>query len=269
WILLSYNERPSDGVHPFAIKTCVSRDNGRAWSAPALVYEAGTDARTGCWEPAAIQLPSGEIQLFFANEFPYKKSNEQEISMTRSFDNGATWSAPIAVSFRPGHRDGMPSPLALRDGKGIVVAIEDNGLVRGPFKPTIVYSSLEDNWNLPTADGDSPRRWGALDPPLPPAWHAAAPCVRQMPSGETVLSFQIDRDASGAKHELYMAVCVGDCEAKHFGGMTYPFPLPPEQTGRWNSLFVKDDKTITAVSGTRINGQGGIWAIDGRIVRGS
>jgi len=268
WILLSYNERPNDGVHPYAIKTCLSRDNGRAWSAPALVYEAGAEPRSGCWEPAAIQLPTGEIQIFFANEFPRPGSKQQEISMMRSLDNAATWSAPIAVSFRPGHRDGMPAPLLLRDGKGIVIAIEDNGLVRGPFKPSIVWTSLADNWDLPAADGASPRRWGALDPPLPADWHAAAPYIRQMPSGETVLSFQIDHDAKGAKHELFMAVCVGDPEAKRFGGMTYPFDLPSEQAGQWNSLFVKDDKTVTAVSGTRLNGQGGIWAIDGCLVRG-
>src|SRR5690242_21276392 len=45
----------------------------------------------------------------FRSEAPYTKSNEQEISLLRSFDHGLTWSRPTQVSFRQGKRDGMRS----------------------------------------------------------------------------------------------------------------------------------------------------------------
>ena len=178
WILLSYNERPRDGKNHFAIRTRVSKDAGKTWTAHSLVYEADTRWENGCWEPAQIQLPSGQIQLYFANENPYRQSNEQEISMARSEDNGLMWSEPTTVSFRAHHRDGMPVPLILNNDKGIVVAIEDNALHR-KFRPAIVWTSMKDNWNQPGADGPSPRRWWALARSLPPDVNAAAPYIRQ------------------------------------------------------------------------------------------
>lgn len=255
WVLLMYNERPRDGVHRFSIHLSVSRDGGRTWKPHSLAYEADTVSKNGCWEPAAIQLSSGEIQLFFANEYPYKDSDEQEITLLRSFDNGRTWSKPKPVSFRPNHRDGMPVPLILKDGKGIVVAIEDNGYSL-KFHPMIVHSTLEDNWRSPAAGGGSPRRWRAVKTPLATEW-GGAPYIRQMPSGETILSFQ---SSAGRKHPQ-MVVYVGDANARNFEGRSVPFEVPEDEGGWWNSLFVKDERTITALSQCN----GGVWAIDGHI----
>ncbi len=72
-IVLSYNERPRDGKHHFTIRTCISKDVGETWTAGSLVYRADTRWPNGCWEPSQIQLPSGEIQLYFANENPYRR----------------------------------------------------------------------------------------------------------------------------------------------------------------------------------------------------
>ena len=256
WVLLMYNERPQDGVHRFSIRLSVSKDGGRTWCPHSLAYEADVAWNNGCWEPAAIQLPSGEIQLFFANESPYRDSDEQEISLVRSFDNGRTWSKAKAVTFRPNHRDGMPSPLMLQGGKGIVVAVEDNGY-SVMFHPVIVHSTLEDNWKSPAASGASPRRWRAVRTPLGSEW-GGAPYIRQMPGGETVLSFQ----SSVGRKLPQIVVYVGDENARNFEGRTVPFEIKPEEAAWWNSLFVKDERTITAFSQCN----GGVWAIDGRIV---
>ncbi len=256
WVLLLYNERPSDGKHPFTIQVALSRDDGRTWCHLSRAYVADTDPKNGCWEPAAIQLPSGEIQLFFANENPYRKSDEQEITLLRSFDNGRTWGKPKTVSFRAGHRDGMPVPLVLAGGKGIVVAIEDNGYGTA-FQPSTVHTTMEDNWKGPCAGAASPHRWRALKRPIHASW-TGAPYIRQMPSGETVLSFQ----SNEGREKPRMVVYVGDENARGFGGASVPFDVPPDEGGWWNSLFVKDDHTITAVSACN----GGIWAIDGHIV---
>jgi hypothetical protein len=263
-LLLFYNERPQDGVHPFAIGLAASADGGATWTERPRVFVAGTEARSGCWEPAALQLPSGEIQLFFANNVPHRDTGAQEITLCRSGDGGDTWRAPETVSFRAGHRDGMPVPLRLQSGD-LVIAIEDNGLSgANRLQPAIVATSGHDNWRGPYADAASPRRWGALAPPLGPLVYAGAPYLRQMPGGETVLSCQQgdnDRDCR-------MTVYVGDDRARDFARPTRPFDLPGHAPGDfWNSLFVKQRDTITAVASTEIGGVRGLWTIDGHVSR--
>jgi len=261
WVMLSYNERPRDKEHRFTIRTRISKDGGKTWTADTLVYTADKLWENGCWEPAQIQLPSGEIQLYFANENPYQISNEQEISMVRSHDNTLTWSKSTTICFRADHRDGMPVPLILQDGKGIVVAIEDNAVGR-KFRPAIISTSLTDNWSQPYANGRSPRRWWALADSPAANVNAAAPYIRQFPSGETVLSCQIHK----AGDEPVMAVYVGDDEAKNFSHRTIPFRVDKGKSGKWNSLFIKNATTVTAISGTTINGVRGLWMIDGQLV---
>jgi hypothetical protein len=43
------------------------------------LYSGGSEWSIGCWKPAALQLPSREIQVFFAGEAPYRESDKQEI----------------------------------------------------------------------------------------------------------------------------------------------------------------------------------------------
>jgi hypothetical protein len=66
--------------------------------------------------------------------------------------------------------------------------------------------------------------------------------------------------------EPVMAVYVGDDHAKNFAGKTIPFEVDPGRSGKWNSLFVKDSATVTALSGTTISGTSGLWVIDGHLV---
>jgi len=252
-VMLSYNERPNDGVHAYTIRVALSGDHGRTWHANSLIYQAGTTAATGCWEPAQVQLPSGEIQLYFSNQKPYPATGEQDITLVRSLDNGATWTAPARASFRPGHRDGMPVPLLPNGGTNAVLSIEDNGLA-GTFKPAIVTPATA-------------VRWAALQPDLPAPVYAGAPYVRQFPSGETVLSMQSaeGRNTPGVMDFSRMMVYVGDANASNFANGSEPFPVPANANGLWNSLFVKNAVTVTAISTTTINGVSGIWAIDGRL----
>src|SRR6185312_14490038 len=215
-----------------------------------------TTSETGCWEPAQIQLPSGEIDLYFSNEQPYPRTSEQEISVLRSFDDGATWSAAARASFRPGHRDGMPVPLSLHDGSGVVLSIEDNGLA-GAFKPAIV----------PPAGGN---RWAALETQLGAKVYAGAPYLRQFPSGETVLSLQSadGRRSQGTLDHSRMAVYIGDSTAHGFTSVSIPFPVPADANGLWNSLFIRNAATVTAISTTTLNRVYGLWSIDGYLEYG-
>ncbi len=267
-VLLMANERPSDGRSPYAISVCTSRDGGRTWQDYRRIYEAGAKSDIGCWEPAAIQLPSGEIQLFFADERPFPKSGEQQITRLRSFDGGATWGEPEAVSFRAGHRDGMPVPLLMAGGHRIAVAIEDNGL-SGTFKPAILsLQTNEPHERLPIR-GDDNRRQSALADPLPEHVYAGAPYLVQLPSGETLLSVQ-NTEGRGTPHNhanSRMVVYVGDDRAHGFASRSEPFQKVTDAPGLWNALFVKHRDTVTAISSTTVGGVRGLWAIDGKIER--
>lgn len=266
-VLYFFNDRPQDDMHPYAIGCCRSDDNGQTWSPPTVLFQGGVEWGNGCWEPAAIQLPTGEILLVFANESPYRTSAEQEISLMRSQDDGTTWSAPTAVSFRKGHRDGMPVPLLLQgDRPAVVVAIEDSGLtgVLPGFRPSIVALDIRQNGDIGLVEGDSALRWPALRQRLPLLSTAGAPYLRQMLDGTTILSFQY---SDWSRPQPLMHVYIGDSSARNFTNRSIPFDVPPNVSCLWNSLFVKSANVITAVSQTTIQGKAGLWTIDGRIVR--
>ncbi len=263
-VMLFFNGRPHDGKHPFTIGMAVSQDRGATWTPAAKpLYVAGNGPNTGCYEPSALQLPSGEIQLFFANELPYKHG-DQEITLTRSSDDGKTWTAPQTVSFRRGGRDGMPVPLILQNGKGLALVIEDNGLAGDhQLKPAIVHSPTPTAWTGPAASGASRRRWAAVSTPFPHGTYAGAPYFRQLLTGETILSCQ-NGDSRGLQQ---MLVYVGDADAKHFGDPTEPFPTDTGMRSMWNSLFVKNRTTVTALSSATVDGVSGTWAIDAHVNR--
>lgn len=155
----------------------------------------------------------------------------------------------------------MPSPLVLGNGRGIAVAIEDNGW-GGLLKPTIVFTPMDDAWRSGIVTGDSQRRWFALAEPPQAAMYGGAPCLRQMPSGETLLAFQEQFD--GPWQNARMTVCIGDEQARNFIRVGHPFPKPSRGGQLWNALYVRDESTIVALSTTTIDGVRGLWSIEGR-----
>ncbi len=269
-ILVCYNLRPykKDSNRRFAVKTIKSYDGGNTWKDDRLLYEAGTKFEDGCWEPSAIQLPSGEIQLFFANEGIYLNSNEQNISMLRSFNGGLNWDRkPVIVSFRKGKRDGMPVPVILKGGKEIVLAIEDNGI--GEFKPYVVRNTLKQNWAVPVT-AESPLRTYALQRKLDTAVYAGAPYLCQLKSGETILSYQgTEGRKSNKMNDAEMKVVIGDDAAENFASKSSPFKIPSGKSGLWNSLAVLTDSTIIALTSTNAYSPNKteVWMIKGRLVR--
>lgn len=276
-ILLAYNPRPphdnTDTLRRFGIKVAISQDNGYNWEHLSDVYDASYQFFDGVWEPAMIQLESGEIQLYVANEFPYKSSDEQNISMFRSFDNGESWVDTVTLSFRAGYRDGMPVPLILNDNKGIIISIEDNGTSDNLFKPAIIHTTLEDNWKGGIADGNSERRWFAFEDEnkIPDGTLAAAPYVRQLPTNETIISFQTNKEKNQYwidRNQVLMGVGIGDESAKNFSRRSFPFNAPSEHGTWWNSLFIKDSLTVTAITGTDYLNYGVSEVIskDGRVI---
>lgn len=249
-ILVAYNPRPSTPYtdeRKFGIRCKRSNDGGNTWSDEIFVNDAGSTFENGCWEPSFLELPTGELQIYFADEGPYIHSNEQQISLCRSFDKGLNWTKPQKVSYRKGFRDGMPVPILLKDSSKIVLAIEDNGWGYGDFFPTTVRCPLTSNWdNNYFIDADSPFRLKTLDFNYCPQITGGAPYLRVLPNGETVLSFQ-SKYNHGKTHRMWVAV--GNSQAENFKALSTPFYTSIDDDVLWNSLSVIDSGTVVAVGG--------------------
>lgn len=281
-LMYAWNARALGGTNqPYKIMAAYSADRGRTWHGEQTLYVAGHEWTDGCWEPAMMQLPvqvpenpenpevpaTGEVQLFFANEHNIA-DNRQNITLLRSLDNCATWLDPVVVSFRPTSRDGMPVPLCLQDGMGLVIAIEDNGL-KGNFKPVIIHSTLSDNWRAGTVGGSSAHRWSALSPTdsLASSVYAGAPYLIQLHSGETLLSCQSSEGRKSVDFPI-MQTYVGNSEAKNFCCRSTPFPFVGEDDTRvqWCALAQTDDSTVMATASvSNRKTQNGIWVASAHI----
>jgi hypothetical protein len=262
-IIVGCNYRPAqDGVAPFAIAVRRSSDGGITWSEPQTIFEAGPRFSDGCWEPSFLQLPDGEIHVYFANEGPYLQSDEQEISVMSSHDDGATWSEPRTVSFRAGKRDGMP--VAALVGEWIVVSIEDNGIDR--FKPFTVRTRLSDNWKSPVL-ATSPERERALTERINDGVYMGAPYLLALPSGGTLISYQTNEGRDGNWELSTMEVAIGDNEARGFGKRTRPFDVPLSGEAKWNSIALWDPTTVVAFASTNFRTNDiAPWLIKGYII---
>lgn len=250
-IIVGYNPRPSQPYtedRRFGIRVRRSTDKGRTWSDEIFVYDADYIFENGCWEPSFLELPSGELQLYFADESPYTTTGEQQISLCRSFDGGLTWTEPQRISYRSGYRDGMPVPVLLSDQRNIVVAIEDNGWSGvGDFVPTTVRTSLSNNWkNNFYVSGSSTQRNRSINHDYCPVAKGGAPYLRVLPNGETVLSHQ---STYGDGDNMKMYVYVGNKQAKDFKAMSRPFYQGTTKGCWWNSLVVIDTGIVVAVGG--------------------
>lgn len=265
-LLAFYNPRPSRSAKNkrFGIRVVRSRDGGRSWQDDQLIYEAGEAFENGCWEPAALQLPNGEVQVFFANEADYTTSNEQNISLLRSLDNGLHWSKKAEIaSFRKGSRDGMPVPVLLRNANEIAFVIEDNGFRN--FKPYIIRNTLKENWAF-LVDANSPNRNYALADSIPDSIYAGSPYLRRLKSGQTVLSYQGTEGRINDMKFADMKVLVGDERALNFKHKTNPFTIPGNKSCLWNSLCILADDTIIAITSTNAYAdRSEIWMIKGKL----
>ena len=253
-IIVAYNPRPSEPFtadRKFGIRCKRSTDNGVTWSDEIFVNDASHTFNDGCWEPSMLELPSGELQLYYADEGPYTNSNEQQISMRRSQDGGLTWGSVNRIAFRSGYRDGMPVPVLLNDRNTIVVAIEDNGWPGyNDFFPTTVRCDISKNWKRYCVTGDSENRDKTLDLNYCPLAKGGAPYIRVLPWGETVLSWQSTYN-HGQNNTMFTAV--GNSDAREFKAMSNPFVTSDSERVLWNSLAVVDTGIVVAVGG--VNGK--------------
>lgn len=272
-IVVGFNPRPSQPYSPdrrFGIRCVRSTDNGKTWSAPIFIYDAMHEGNRGCWEPCFLELPSGELQCYFANEKNFPNNNDQEISMCRSFDGGLSWGEEVRISYSIGSRDGMPVPI-LTEKNEIVVIIEDNGWGSyGGFRATTVRCPLEDNWSnwVPRNSVNRQMVFANADDK---AYVSAAPYIRKFGTDETIVSWQGDRGSRKGLGENFheMSVGVGDANGYNVKAIVSPFGLPTNQSGKWNSVTALDDGTIFAMSSIGEPGKGSvIYVMTGYAMKG-
>ncbi len=260
-LLLGINPRPVQPYsedRPFSIDVMRSTDGGMTWSGMTRVHTASHIGEDGCWEPAFLELPSGEVHCYFSLELV--NSNDQEIMMSRSFDKGLTWTKAQRVSYRKGHRDGMPVAI-LTDNGEIVVTIEDNGQpgYESPdgFRATSLRCTLEQNWYDFWVDGGSPNRTTLLEDKAGLKYRGGGPYIRKLPTGETVASWMGEKAGlEDCGIDLYNhIVAVGDADARNFKCVNTSFYVPEGGRANWGSINVADDGCVYAIAGTYEGGQ--------------
>jgi hypothetical protein len=232
-----------------------STDKGATWSDMIQVYQGSNLDKKGCWEPAFLELPSGELQCYFTNQSYYSATTtsplEQEVCMCRSFDKGLTWSAPIVTSYRNSYRigDGMPCPILLKNNSAIVYTIEDKGWTgRSKFTATTIRTTLSDDWKSGPVDGSSANRSIIFKDAQATDLVSAAPYLRQLPNGETVASYQGNEYRTLSTEDYYdMTVVVGDENARNFKAKSRPFAVSDNQHCLINSIAVIDTGIVVAV----------------------
>ena len=262
-ILFACNYRPrKDDVAPFSIGLKKMDIETGQLSEVKILYEAGKKFIDGCWEPSFLQLPNGEVHIYFANEGPYQKSNEQEISVIKSNDRGENWSTPQTVSFRKGRRDGMP--VAVHADQEIYLTVEDNKIDQ--FKPYIIKSDFPNSWTEPVLS-DSKNRWYALEKSVDDSIYMGAPYLIKLSNGQFLLSYQTNRNRNHNWELSTMEVAIGNTEAKSFKNITQPFPVALNKEAKWNSLANWDKNTVVALSSTNFKSEKiSPWLIKGYLI---
>ena len=261
-----YNDLPNTNIN-CGIGVVFSSDMGRTWTEHRSVY------RGRCWEPAMLQLPDGEIQMYItSSQNVVNGMSCPRTVVIRSFDGGKTWQGKeecdindneiisYTIDERFGY-DGMPTAVILDDGT-IAMTIEVwSGKYVVDQTPVVVKTSAKDNWRF---DTEKILAEGGPDYPMKKQVNkdlvAYGPYIGKLPTGEVLVI------SNGLyKGEKQNWLLVGDSDADNFSHATAGFD------GYWGSVaYVGDDKVIiTGAEQYKVNGEnkGKLHIMTGRVNR--
>ena len=262
-LLLAYQVRNADPMteQNTGVEVLLSSDNGLTWTGPYLSFRGMN------WEPAALHTPS-EIQMHFTKVST--SPNQMGLELTRSTDGGLNWTTDAGSALWNGRllsrtqttyptngwnsgntADGMPSPLWMNGGAGILVAMESLGCREAP---QLVWSSTTSNWYYSafTFGPDASRKWT-----MNTNFYGYAPCLQQLPAPRSeILCLAnggfIARDGSGApiiqangepqRVNDDVWVFVGDATGRNFTNWSQPFL---DRGGYWGNLRLGASSTTS------------------------
>lgn len=227
-----------------------SSDNGKTWTGDQRI-NVGT-----CWEPMAVELPSGRIQIYYTDcnhiitdvwkgPAAYGGSG---VAMIYSDDKGKTW-LPVnqnhlhvirqEMDFKNGYHlytDQMPAVVVLNDGTQLAAALEsDKGMSKGKsdFHISFAYSDDLDSWSGASSEGSIPADRSDM------AFVGGAPYLVTFPSGETVLTYNTD----------FFCMRIGNEKARDFGKEQLVFGADSESRGYWGAAAAVSDHILAACVG--------------------
>lgn len=230
------------------VEMVYSDDSGDTWSEPREIY------RGRCWEPAFLELPSGEIQMYITDSQQIRNNRSYSCTaVLRSFDGGETWQGkPVAqkedvepisrTKWNERGMDGMPTAVYLQDGSGIVVPLETwSGTEVYDISPITVRTSVKENWYV---DGVDIRENGGPAYPLKKQVNkelkAFGPYSCLLTTGEMVI---LTNGRYGSVYGVFAAV--GDRSGDNFGLVTVPFDVPGAY---WGSIDCLNDYEVLATA---------------------
>ena len=259
-VIVGWNQRAdrtnTNPEYRFAIQCAISKDNGYTFGNTITIFEGSYLWDEGCWEPFFLELPNGDVQCYFADETNHTSDDYQDIVCFTSKDKGQTWSDRRVVSYRYGHRDGMPTAILSEDKQSILAAIEDNGTVySNHFRPAIVRTSVADSWASGFVSGDSDRRNITLDGVMKGDYldgvyfgancDGGAPYICRLSTGDVAVSCQ---SSAGGRDINYMelTILVGDKDGRNFKTLYQPFQTASTHATLWNSLTTLSNGDLLA-----------------------
>ncbi len=175
-----------DGFYT-SLQVSVSEDSGRSWRHHSTICEyLETSHKTkGVWEPCLGEI-DGSLVCFYANDHPSVTSMQNIESLTW---DGVAWTNRTVICDGRSHnsRDGMPVWIRLNSG-GYAMVIESSH-ERNSGHPFVIRLLLSDDgkkWSEPKT----------VYVPTTSGSKAGAPGIVELPTGQLVISFQTDEDAT-------------------------------------------------------------------------
>lgn len=252
-ILLAYQWRYKQGYYDIpntnencGVEIMFSNDKGKTFSEPHEMY------RGRCWEPAMLELPTGEIQMYItSSQEVVNKVSRPRTVVVRSFDGGKTWQGKKMSSYRDAETisrtvderfayDGMPTAVWLDDNNGIAVPIEVwSGKLAVDQTPVIVKTDTKTNWK-----GNQQKIIDEGGPDYPQKKQINKDLVGFGPYSTKLGTGEVVVLSNGTyKGEQGIWTLIGDKKADNFRFATSPF------TGHWGSIDYIGNNQVLA-SGT-------------------
>lgn len=253
-IIMAYQWRYLDAYHDFSVtnENCglelvYSDDCGLTWSEPREIY------RGRCWEPAFLELPTGEIQMYLTDSSTIEGDHTLTCTgIFRSFDGGMTWQGkelcrpsdiePISSTVIRGRRlDGMASAVQLENG-GIICPLEVFSHIRIQDQtPVVVQTTAEANW---VGDNQKIRLEGGPEYPwkkeLYRDFYGFSPYCCILPTGEPIVAS--NGRMNGDDYRFWVFVGSKD-------SFTYEYPTSPLIKGYWGMVsYIGNNKVLAGIS---------------------